>query len=408
MKRRVYPMIALMIMMLGALACALPGGAGGQPSSPNQVETIVAATIQALTPAPGTEATSTPVSEAPSVLPHSFYFLGTDGSGLTQVFRIEKDGKTQKQITSESVNVGNYDVSPMDGSVAYIVNNQMLWIAADGSGRRALVDGGPVDPINQIETSISNPIFSPNGQTIAYGYKGLNLYAVSSDTSNLALAQKPGDASTPPEMYFPQKYSPDGTKILITIAIPNSDGIFSGVFYPGPNTLVRFTGGEGARICCAEQGWTSDGSALFVGNSSLGFLSSGLWRIDAATGNTTTLIATDAGGGNFNFANMPYLAPDGQLYYFFASAPAPDGMLMRAPLQIVRSAPDGVTGRAVLNSENFQLMNEALWAPNASFVVVAYAPIQDVYSGGQAEVTYFDGRSSIVLTTYAQSMKWGP
>jgi hypothetical protein len=54
------------------------------------------------------------------------------------------------------------------------------------------------------------------------------------------------------------------------------------------------------------------------------------------------------------------------------------------------------------------LINEALWAPDASFVIVVFAPIQDVYVGGQAEVTYFDGRPSVILTTYAQDLKWGP
>src|SRR5512147_63366 len=122
MKQGSYPLIAAILLMLAALACALPGGGGGQPSTPNQVETIVAATIQALTPVTGAEATSTPEAETPSVLPHTFYYLGTDSVGLTQIFRIEKDGKTQKQITSETVNVGNYDVSLVDGSVVYIVN----------------------------------------------------------------------------------------------------------------------------------------------------------------------------------------------------------------------------------------------------------------------------------------------
>jgi hypothetical protein len=37
-----------------------------------------------------------------------------------------------------------------------------------------------------------------------------------------------------------------------------------------------------------------------------------------------------------------------------------------------------------------------------SFVIVAYAPIQDVYQGGQAEIEYLDGRPALVLTTFAQ------
>ncbi len=205
MNKPFYPVIALLVLALVAMACALPGGVGNQPApSGDQVATLVASTLQALTPAPGAGSTSTPEVEAQSVLPHTFYYLGTDSVGLTQVFRIEKDGKTQKQITAESVNVGNYDVSPVDGSVAYVVNNQLLLINADGSGRRMLVDGGPTDPDNQMASSISNPTFSPNGQTIAYGYKGLILYSVSSGASNLVLPQKPAGDTTPPEMYFPK------------------------------------------------------------------------------------------------------------------------------------------------------------------------------------------------------------
>ncbi len=110
----------------------------------------------------------------------------------------------------------------------------------------------------------------------------------------------------------------------------------------------------------------------------------------------------------YNIPDEPYLAPDGQLYFFFAKVSTPDGFVTRTPLQLVRSASDGVTGRTVISEENFQLMNEALWAPDASFVIVAYAPIQEVYSGGQAEIVYLDGRPPVVLTPFAQQMKWGP
>jgi hypothetical protein len=289
-----------------------------------------------------------------------------------------------------------------------VANNQLLSINADGSSRSLLVDGGVADPNNQMATSLSNPAFSPDGLTIAYGLRGLNLYSIIGGTSTTVLPQ-PVDESTGMirEMYVPKNYSPDGTKILITVAIPNSDGISSGIFIPATSTLDRMTG-EGALFCCSKQGWSSDRSALYSANPTMGMFSSGLWHVDAATGGITTLIPSDAGGGTFNLPDEPYLAPDAQLYYFFANAPAPDGFSSRAPLQIVRSAPDGVTGRTVLRPDTFELMNEALWSPDASFVIVAFAPIQDVYVGGQAEVTYLDGRPSVILTTFAQDMKWGP
>jgi hypothetical protein len=109
-----------------------------------------------------------------------------------------------------------------------------------------------------------------------------------------------------------------------------------------------------------------------------------------------------------NAANKPYLAPDGQLYYFFTTLNHPDVNIDRIPLQIVRSAPNGVTGRTVMREDTFEMMNEALWSADASSVIVVYAPTQDVYQGGQVELVYLDGRPNVVLAPSAQQLKWGP
>jgi len=70
MKKNFYPLIALLVLMATALACASPLG-GGQPSSPDQVATVVAATFQALTPV--TLDVETPVPAG--LLPHAMYFI---------------------------------------------------------------------------------------------------------------------------------------------------------------------------------------------------------------------------------------------------------------------------------------------------------------------------------------------
>ena len=276
MKKNFYPVVALLVLMATALACASPLG-GGQPSSPDQVATVVAATFQALTPV--TTDIETPVPAPAGLLPHAMYFVNNDGTGIAQVFRLGTDGKAITQITFEPFAVGSYDVSQVDGSVVYVSNNQLLLINADGSGRRMLTDGGPIDPNNPFTTSLSSPVFSPNGQTIAYSNKGLILYAVSTGVSNIALEKQVVDPVTgayvPGEMYIPQKYSPDGTKLLLTTAIPNSDGISSGIYSIATNALVRLSGGDGARLCCSQQAWTSDSSALYVGISSVGMFGSG-------------------------------------------------------------------------------------------------------------------------------------
>src|SRR5215211_5463898 len=417
MSKKFQPVIAFLTLSIAILACVLPipslppagvptqnSGTATPPFSPDQIGTVVAMTLTGA--APGTGATPG-ADGSTSLLPHSFYYLGTDSAGLTQVLRIEEDGITQHQITSEPVNVNDYDVSLADGSVAYVANNQLLWINADGSNRRMLVDGGAVDPNNPFISNMSSPVFSPDGQTLAYGYKGLQIYTFSTGASDLIIENQIDDAGgglfVPRELYSPERYSPDGTKLLITLGY--YEGASSAVYYPATNALVRLMGGEGALICCDDTRWSADSASVYAANPTMGMFSSGLWRVDATTGEVTTLIQGDAGGGNYNVADEAYLAPDGQLYFLFATVPAPEGIITRSPLQLVRSAPDGVTGRTVLSTEDLQLLNEALWAPDASLLVAVIAPSPEIYQGGQAKIVYLDGRPSVLLAPSAQQMK---
>ena len=399
---------ALLILATLMVACTAPATKGGTPpSSSDQVATVVVMTLQALTPEAETGQTPEPEVPADALLPHTIYFLGTDTGGVTQVFRIERDGKTQKQLTFEPENVKDYDVSPVDGRVAYVVGNQLLLVNADGSDRRLIVEGDAVDENNPFFNMLNRPVFSPNGQTLAYGYKGLNLYSVSSGVSNLVIENQIEDSGGfpfPRELYWPERYSPDGTKLLITLGY--YEGASAAIYDPASNSSVRLTGVEGALICCDETVWSADGSSIYSASPAIGMFNSGLWKVDPSTGVVTTLFTSNLDSGSFLYADEPYLAMDNQLYFFFAEATTE--LNSRTPLQLVRSAPDGVTGRTVLRPETFELMNESLWAPDASFIVVAFAPTPDVYQGGRAELVYLDGRPNVILTPFAQQMRWGP
>ncbi len=425
MPKQIRPVAAFLTLTIVALACAIPVPPLGQPPQssptalmpyvpdPHALGTAVAMTLTALAPpGPTTPSTAIPTEASTAPLPHPFYYLAPDSAGLLQVFRMEQDGTTRHQLTSESDNVSDYDVSPVDGSVAYIANNDLLYIHSDGSNRRVLMDGGALDPNNPFISTVSSPVFSPDGQRIAYGYKGLQMYSFSTDMSHLLLANQIDDVGNglfvPKELYSPERYSPDGSKLALTLGY--YEGASSAIYDPSTQALVRLDGGQGALICCGDIEWSADSASIYAASPTLGMFDPGLWRIEAATGKVTTLLPASAGGGNFNLADEAYLAPDGQLYYFFATAPSSsqDGTITRPPLQLVRSAPDGVTGRTVLSQQDFQLLNEALWAPDASLVVVAFAPTREVFVGGQAEVVYLDGRPNVVLTPFAQEMKWGP
>jgi Tol biopolymer transport system component len=408
MNRRFLFLFSVPFLIIFIAACNVPTSTNAtQPSSGDQLATAVALTLQA----PTVETGETPEPEAPvdELLPHTLYFLGTDAAGLRQVFRLERDGTTQKQLTSEPADVTNFGVSPVDGSVAYVANNQLMLMNANGAERRMLVDGGMIDENNPFLNVITNPVFSPNGQTLAYGYKGLNLRSLSSGTSNLVIEDQIGDnlgggLIFPNELYRPERYSPDGTKLLITLAY--YEGASAAIYDTASGGLLRLTGGEGALICCDETEWSADGSAIYSASRSAGMFNSGLWSVDASTGAVTTLFTSNYDAGTFEYADEPYLAPDGQLYYFYSNSNTE--LNSRTPLQLVRSEPDGVTDRTVLRPETFESMNEALWAPDASFVVVALANTPDVFQGGRAELVYLDGRPNVVLAPFAQQMKWGP
>jgi len=411
MNKRLRLVLAFIVLAIVMSACASPTGTGAtQPSSSDQVATMFASTLQAVTPEVADTPTNMPETLA-SLLPHSLYYLSRDSQSLTQVFRIERDGKTVTQLTFEPVNVTDYDVSLVDGSIAYVASNQLLLANADGSNRRVLVDGG----IGPDLRGFYSPAFSPDGQTLAYSQDGINLYTVSTGVSNLVIEDQPLGGPLPLETYSPEKYSPDGTKLLIHLLYSDHSSI--AIYYPASNSLVRLICAEAALTCDAswfysDIEWSADSSSFYaaVSTPTSTYADGNLWRVDAATGAVTTLIPASTSDGTVNFSDEPYLAPNGQFYFFFGTYNVDSGFFEPPVLELVCSAPDGVTDHTVLRDENFRMMNEALWAPDASFVIVATAPARNWdLDGGVLELYYTDGQRGMVwLAASGWQMKWGP
>lgn len=384
-----------LILALGSLACtwsiSTPGIQPAQ-SSPS--------------------ATSAPTNSVPDMLPHTLYYLGKDSVGLLQIFRMERDGKTRSQLTSEPVNVLDYDVSLRDGSLAYEIDNQLILINADGSNRRILASGN----MHSSMAGIYHPAFTPDGGVLAYAFGGLNLYSMQNGESTVAIPDHPLGGPLPPETYVPEKFSPDGTKLLISVGHPPDSPFTGAIYFPATKVMMQFGSDDQSLTCCTHYGgaeWSADSSSFYAvaRTPDASFAGGDLWKVDSKSGAVTTLSKGSAGEGAdliHYFPYKPYLAPDGQLYFFFTKFPDTAGITNRAPMIIVRTSPEDMINQwTVMHGELLDLINEALWAPDASFVIVALAPTQDVYDGGQAKIIYLDGRPNVDLISFAQNLKWG-
>jgi hypothetical protein len=397
MRKQVH--LAGLLIAAAMLACSLPTG-NSTPEPPSLPPDSILPTDTSSAPP-----TVAPL-EPPSILPAALYYETQDRSGHLQIFRLAPDGVTTTQLTSEPVDAGSYDVSPLDGRLAYLANNQLILMNADGSGRTVLVDGGPPSDAGYTDKTIGNPRFSPDGRTLAYGMNGLNLYDLSSENTTHPLTDQftdTGGLTILKEGYSPNEFSPDGTKLLVNIGYYEAGSL--GIYDMASGAFYQLARPEGGLLCCTSR-WTSDSSAVYVASPVIGMVDPGLWRFSASDGAGATLLPPQNPDTTYNFADVPLLAPDGQLYFLFANLPTIPSS--HTPLMLVRSAPDAVTGRTVIYPDTFTSVNEALWAPDASKIILVESGNPETWTGGAATLYPVGGGGPVPLLPDAGNLRWGP
>ena len=121
MKNKLF--LALGILLIVSLACSFSGNNNSGLTNDEIIATSVAATRESETEAAPVDPPVDPTVEPDYLLPQSLYYRAESSPEIFQVWRLERDGVTITQITNEIVSVGNYTVNPVNGRVAYIVDN---------------------------------------------------------------------------------------------------------------------------------------------------------------------------------------------------------------------------------------------------------------------------------------------
>ena len=207
-------------------------------------------------------------SATAGLLPHSVYFR-INQNEVSQVWRMERDGQMLRQVTTEETGVDSFAVSARDGTLAFVTANRLYLVDAKGENRRLVADGSLVKPVGEeaiFQTEVSNPVFSPDGRTLAYGLNGLHLYNLKTGEDQHLLTNL-GNLGGEPyvfsrEVYTPGSWSRDGSRLLIVMSY--YEGSTLAVMDPGkPDPYQRlFTEGP---ACCLFS-WSPDGESVLVAN----------------------------------------------------------------------------------------------------------------------------------------------
>lgn len=301
------------------------------------------------------------------ILPRTLYYL--DGTGdSAQVWRMELDGITRTQVTHEPAGVDGFSISPGDGALALVSGNKLHLVSPDYRSRQMIADGGEINGSNlpAYLSMISNPLFSPDGKTLAYSWNGIHLFEIGAGVDNHILPNPVIVNGTAQDYakgaYSPGHWSPDGAQLIVVMIY--YEGCTLSVLEPATSVLLALQPEEAVGCMTA---WSADGLFVLSANPYFSGAQMGLWQFDARTGQQTFAFTRDEAGHNANFIGWPYQTGDGTLYFFhagLADLPPPEAIRLRL-VRLDAGNPEPMT----ITPGNFNILT-ALWTPAGDGVLV--------------------------------------
>jgi TolB protein len=278
-----------------------------------------------------------------AVLPAPLYYLSGENGG-TQIWRMETDAATVRQITAESAALESYDISPADESVAFVSQRRMYLADRNGSNQRLVADPG------------SNPVWSPDGRSVAYAAGGIHVYDVASGQDRMLITNVDNGPALGFTVYRPVSWSPDGTRILASIGFYEGEGL--GILSVADGSILANASMENMVA------WNNDSRTVFVASSGyrqMGGMEPGLWQV--GEGNEPLALIRNA------LVWWPHQRSDGRLVFFISQSA--DGNAGEYPAHMMFSMADG-NSQAVLRTQPLLLDSRDLfqgaWAADGSSI----------------------------------------
>jgi hypothetical protein len=360
-------------------------------------------------------------------LPAPIYYLNVDDS---QIWRVEQDAVSLTQITFEGSPVIDFDVSPKDGSLVYISGDELIYYATMLGGRRqVLMQSGEVFEQNkgltEINSAVRRPRWSPDGSLIAYARGGIHLHRDPAANpqegvpeSRLVRANDPLPDPVPDEddvfefegpqsWYWPLSWLPDGQRILVRISSYGALGSGMAILNIEDGSLSEMKLADDVPCCFNFMTWGNESGRLLQAGRLPVIGSTGLWRSDPLTGESTTLIP-DKAGGQFHLFAFPLELGD-RVYGFYASASSAAAQpLPLRPMVMVSVAANGSAEFEQLR-DDYWVVGQADWLPDGSGAVisdVAGNPGFGPYDGILRWLSS-DGGPAVKLPAAGQQPQWG-
>ena len=216
--------------------------------------------------------------------------------------RVERDGKTLTQLTNEPQPITDFDVSPTDGRLVYVSNNNLIELATDGTRTVKimgdfLLDG---DYVGQIVNAIRSPRFSPSGGLIAFALNGINL----AETGPTPVYEVLRPSDPHPDLtgrqpdgrirfYLSAEWGPNGERLIEEFGYyPEAGGLAIDAITNEPtDTPVFLVSANGDAPLVGDWAWSRDGLRGYIASSLQVYGIPGLAEIDVQTGFTTLLLA---------------------------------------------------------------------------------------------------------------------